>query len=160
MEPSKRVASSNAWDRLPKEIVSMITAKVVETSVALLEDLHNLRLCNKATKRASLSCGVANCFNLDHHYQSTIWGDGDTRVAYLQTVDWLVGVSNGETFFIKGMGDVCTGRLGGVALLSCAVEEGDIQAAYVLAAHNYYKHGATEHVFNLIRYVYGEVTSS
>jgi hypothetical protein len=29
--------------------------------------------------------------------------------------------------------------------------------AYVLAILNYYKHGTTEHVFNLFRRVYGEV---
>jgi hypothetical protein len=79
MEPSKRVTSDGAWDRLPEDIVCMITAMVTETSVAPLEDLHGLRLCNKVTKRASLSRVITNRFNLEHHYQSTIWGDGDTR---------------------------------------------------------------------------------
>jgi hypothetical protein len=122
-------------------------------------ELHSLHLFNKATKRAVLSRGIANRFNLEHHYQSMIWGDGDTHAAYLQTVDWLVGASNGEALFVKGMGDVCTGQPGGVTLLARAVEEGDLQVAYVLAILDYYKHDTTEHVFNLIHHVYNEVTS-
>jgi hypothetical protein len=89
MEPSKRVTSGGAWDRLPEEIASMITTKVAETSVAPLEDLCSLRLCNKATMRASSSRDIANRFNLEHHYQSTIWGDGDTRATYLKaSIGW------------------------------------------------------------------------
>jgi hypothetical protein len=71
MEPVKRKAASGAWDRLPEEIISLITIKVVETLEASFEDLHSLRLCNKVMKRASSSQAVANRFNLEHHYQST-----------------------------------------------------------------------------------------
>jgi hypothetical protein len=159
MESSKRVASSGAWDRLPEEFISMITVKVAKTSEALLEEFRSLRLCNKAMKRAWLSHGVANRFNLEHHYQSMIWGDVDTCAAYLQTVDWLFGASNKQALFVKGMGNLCTGRLGGASLLTRAIDEGDLQAAYVLAVLNYYKHDATDHVFNLIRRVYSEVPS-
>jgi hypothetical protein len=70
-------------------------------------------------------------FNLEHHYQSTVWGDADTLDAYLQTIDWLQGVNNGEALFVKGMCNICTGHPGGVALLARAEEEGDLQAAYV-----------------------------
>jgi hypothetical protein len=56
------------------------------------------------------------------------------------------------------MGDICTSRPGGAALLARAEEEGDLQASYVLAVHKYYKHGTTDNVFNHIRCVYGEVT--
>jgi hypothetical protein len=66
-------------------------------------------------------------------------------------------VSNGQALFIKGMGDLYTGRPGGVALLTRAADEGDLQATYVLAVLNYYKHGATDHAFNLIHRVYSEV---
>jgi hypothetical protein len=38
----KRIAASGTWDRLPEEIVSLITVKVVETSEAPLEDLHSV----------------------------------------------------------------------------------------------------------------------
>jgi hypothetical protein len=95
MEPSKRVAPGGTWDRLPEETVSMIAAKVAETLVAPLEDIHSLCLCNKATKRASSSSVI-----VEHHYQSMMWGDGDTRAAYLQTIDWLVGASNGGALFV------------------------------------------------------------
>jgi hypothetical protein len=87
MEPAKRVAAGGTWDRLPEEIVSMITVKVAETSNAPLEDLRSLWLCNKVTKRASLSHAIANQFNHEQHYQSMVWGDGGTLDAYLQTVD-------------------------------------------------------------------------
>jgi hypothetical protein len=126
MESSKRVASSGAWDRLPEEFISMITVKVAKTSEALLEEFRSLRLCNKAMKRASLSHGVANRFNLEHHYQSMIWGDVDTCAAYLQTVNWLFGASNRQALFVKGMGNLCTGRPGGAVLLTRAVDEGDL----------------------------------
>jgi hypothetical protein len=46
---------------------------------------------------------------------------------------------------------------GGVALLTHVVDEGDLQVAYMIAVLNYYKHGATDHVFNLIRHIYGVV---
>jgi hypothetical protein len=64
MELVKRMAVSGAWDCLPKEIISIITVKVAETSKDPLEDLHSLWLCNKGTKRATSSCAIANCFNL------------------------------------------------------------------------------------------------
>jgi hypothetical protein len=67
MEPAKRIAASGTWDHLLEEIVNLIAIKVAETSEAPLDDLHSLWLCNKAMKRASSSCGVANCFNLNHH---------------------------------------------------------------------------------------------
>jgi hypothetical protein len=66
-------------------------------------------------------------------------------------------VSNEQAFFIKGMGNLCTSRPGGVALLECAVGKGDLLASFVLVILNYYKHGATDHVFNLICRIYGEV---
>jgi hypothetical protein len=87
MEHSKRVAASSAWDCLPEEFVSMVVVKVVETSKAPLEDLRSLRLFNNAMKKASLSHAVTNRFNLMHHYQPMIWGDGDTCATYRQTVD-------------------------------------------------------------------------
>jgi hypothetical protein len=74
MEPAKRMAAGGAWDCLPKEIVSLISVKVAETVEALLEDLRSLRLCNRATKRASLSRAAAKRFNLEHHYQSMVGG--------------------------------------------------------------------------------------
>jgi hypothetical protein len=153
MEPAKRIVAGGAWDRFPEEIISLITVKVVETSEAPLEDLCTLRQCNKATKRASSSHVVTNCFNLEHHYQTMDWS-----ADYLQTVDWLQGVNNGGALFIKGMGDICMGRSGGVALLTRVEEEGDLQASYVLAILKYYKHGATDDIFNHMRHVYGEVT--
>jgi hypothetical protein len=87
MEHVNRMAVGGAWDRLPEEIVSLITVKVAETLEDLLEDLHSLRLCNKVTKRATLSRAVANCLNLKHHYQSMVWGSADKLNAYLQTID-------------------------------------------------------------------------
>jgi hypothetical protein len=45
-----------------------------------------------------------------------------------------------------------------VALLTRAEEEGDLQASYVLVILKYYKHGATDDVFNHIWCVYVEVT--
>jgi hypothetical protein len=158
MEPTKRMATGGAWDRLPEEIVSLIAVKVVETSEAPLEDLRSLRLCNKAMKRASSSHAITNRFNLKHHYQSMVWEGANALVTYLQTIDWLQGANNGGTLFVKGMGDICMGRPGGVALLARAEEEGDLQASYVLAILKYYKHGATDDVFNHIRLIYGEVT--
>jgi hypothetical protein len=56
------------------------------------------------------------------------------------------------------MGDICTGRPGGAALLARAEEEGDLQASCVLAVLKYYKHDATDDVFNHIRRIYSEVT--
>jgi hypothetical protein len=95
MEPTKRMAAGGDWDCLPKEIVSLITVKVAETSKAPLEDLRSLWLCNKATKRASSSRAITNHFNLEHHYQSMVWEGADALDAYLQTVDWLQGANNG-----------------------------------------------------------------
>jgi hypothetical protein len=78
-----------------------------------------------------------------------VWGDGN----------WLLDANNKEALFINGMGDICTGRPSGAALLARAEGEGDLQVVYVLAVLNYYKHGTTKDVFNLIHRVYGEVTS-
>jgi hypothetical protein len=69
MKPVKRKAVGIAWDRFPEEIIFLIIVKVAKTSEAPLEDLHSLRLCNKATKRASSSRAITNRFNLEHHYQ-------------------------------------------------------------------------------------------
>jgi hypothetical protein len=153
MDLAKRMAADGAWDRLLEEIISLIAVKVAETSEAPLEDLRSLRLCNKATKRASTSRVVTNRFNLELHYQTM-----DRGADYLQTIDWLQGANNGGALFVKGMGDICTGRPSGAALLARAEEEGDLQASYVLAVLKYYKHGATNDVFNHIRHIYGEVT--
>jgi hypothetical protein len=86
-----------------------------------------------------------------------VWG-ADVMDAYHQTIDWLQGANNGGALFIKGMGDICRGWPGGVALLAREEEEGDLQASYVLVVLKYYKHSATDNVFNHIRCVYGEVT--
>jgi hypothetical protein len=67
MDSSKRVAFGSVWDRILEELVSLITSKEDETLEAPLEDLHSLCLCNKTTKRASLSRGITNRFNLEHH---------------------------------------------------------------------------------------------
>jgi hypothetical protein len=72
MEPAKRMVVGGAWDRLPEEIISLIAIKVAETLEAPLEDLCNMRLCNKAMKRASSSRAITNHFYLEHHYQTTI----------------------------------------------------------------------------------------
>jgi hypothetical protein len=159
MEPAKRIAMDGTWDHLLEEIVNLIAIKVAETSEAPLDDLHSLWLCNKAMKRASSSCAVANCFNLNHHYRSTVWGDADTLDAYLKIIYWLQGVNNREALVVKGVGDICTACPGGPALLAWAEEQGDLQAAYVLAILKYYKHGATDDVLNHIRCIYSEVTS-
>jgi hypothetical protein len=158
MELVKRMAVGGAWDCLPKEIVSLITVKVAETSEAPLKDLHSLRLCNKVTKRASSSHVITNRFNFEHHYQSTVWGGADVLDAYLQTIDWLQGANNGRALFVKGMGNICMGQPGGAALLTWAEEEGDLQVSYMLAVLKYYKHDTTDDVFNHIQCVYGEVT--
>jgi hypothetical protein len=76
MEPMKRTAAGGTWDCLLGEIVSLITVKVAETLEDPLKDHHSLRLCNKAMKRAISSHAVANRFNLEHHYQSKVWGGG------------------------------------------------------------------------------------
>jgi hypothetical protein len=68
MELAKRMAVGGTWDHLPEEIISLIAVKVAETLEDPLEDLLSLRLCNKATKRATLSHAIANRFNLEHHY--------------------------------------------------------------------------------------------
>jgi hypothetical protein len=151
--PCKEDGCYDAWDHLPEEIVSLIAVKVAKTSEALLKDLRSLRLCNKAMKRASSSHTVANRFNLEHHYQTTDWG-----ADYLQTIEWLQGAYNGGAFFVKGMGGICMGQPGGAAFLTQAEEEGDLQASYMLAVLKYYKHDATDDVFNHILHVYGDVT--
>jgi hypothetical protein len=71
------MATGGAWDRLPKVIVSLIAIKVAETSEDPLQDLRSLRLCNKATKRASLSHVIANRFNLEHHFMNRVWCEDD-----------------------------------------------------------------------------------
>jgi hypothetical protein len=78
-------------------------------------------------------------------------GEGaDVLDAYLQTVDWLQGTNNGGALFVKGMGDICTGQPSGTTFLTWVEEEWDLQASYVLAVLKYYKHGATNDVFNNI----------
>jgi hypothetical protein len=47
--------------------------------------------------------------NLEHHYQSMVWEGANALDAYLQIVDWLQGANNVGAFFVKGMGDICTG---------------------------------------------------
>jgi hypothetical protein len=143
---------------LPEEIVSLISVKVAETSEAPLKDLRSLLLCNKVMKRASSSRAIANHFNLEHHYQSMVWEGDDVLDAYIQTIDRLHGANNGGALFIKRMGDICTGRPSGEALLTRAEEEGDLQASHVLAVLKYYKHDSIDDVFNHIQHVYGEVT--
>jgi hypothetical protein len=137
----------------------MITVKVAKSSQALLKDLRSMRLCNKATRRACSSRVVSNRINLENHYHSTVWGERQQLDMYLQTVDWLQGANNAEALFIMGMGNICSGRPGGAALLARAEEEGDLHACYVLAVVKYYMHDATMDVFNHIRCVYGEYTS-
>jgi hypothetical protein len=109
MEPAKGMAAGGAWDRLPKEFLSLITIKVGKTSEDLLEDLRSLLLCNRAMKRETSSHTVTNLFNLDHHYQSKVWVSVDALNRYLQTIDLSQGVNNGEALFVKGMADICTG---------------------------------------------------
>jgi hypothetical protein len=85
------------------------------------------------------------------------FGETPTPVLYLETDDWLLDSNNGQALFVTGIGNICTGQPGGVAFLARAVDVVDLQAAYVLGVLNYYKHGTTDHVFNLIRRIYGEV---
>jgi hypothetical protein len=151
MDSSKRVASGGICDRLPEEVISLIASKVVETSEAPLEDLHSLRLCNQRGHRRAMALPTISTSRTT----TRLWF-GECA-AYLQTIDWLLGVSNGQALFINGMCHLCTGRPGGVALLERVVDEGDLQAAYMLVVLNYYKHDATDHVLNLICCVYGEV---
>jgi hypothetical protein len=42
MEPAKKMAVDGDWDRLPEEVISLIVAKVAETSEAPLVDLRSL----------------------------------------------------------------------------------------------------------------------
>jgi hypothetical protein len=126
MEYAKGVALG-AWDRLPEEVVSIITIKVAKILEAPLKDICTRRLCNKEMKRACSSRVVANRFNLENHYQSMVWGERHWLDADLQTVDWLQGTNNAEALFVKGMDGICTGHPGGVVLLARAEEEGDLQ---------------------------------
>jgi hypothetical protein len=71
----------------------------------------------------------------------------------------LQGTNNAEAIFVKGMGDICSGRPGGVALLAWSEEEGKLHASYMLAVIKYNKYGTTEDVLNHIQHVYGESTS-
>jgi hypothetical protein len=102
MEPTKRVDAGGAWDRLPEEIISMVTIKVAETSEKPLKDLHGLWWCNMAMKRASSSRDIANRFNLEHHYQLIVSGDADTLDTYLHTIDWLQGANNEKSSSSRG----------------------------------------------------------
>jgi hypothetical protein len=156
MELAKKMDVDGAWDCLPEEVISLIAFKVAETLEDPLEDLHSLRLCNKAMKRVTLSHAITNRFNLEHHYQSKVWGSANVLNSYLQTVDWLQGANNGGALFVKGMADICRSWPGGAALLALAEEEGDLQASYMLSVFKYYKHGATDDVFNYIWHVYCE----
>jgi hypothetical protein len=157
MEPAKRMDVGGAWNRLPEEIVSLITVKVAKTSEDPLQDLRSLWLCNKATKGASSSCVIANRFNLEHHFMNRVWGEDD-MYEYYQTLDWLQGVNNIRALFINVMSNICMGRPGSAALLARPEEEGDLQVSYVLAVIKYYKHGLTDDVFNHIQRVYGMIT--
>jgi hypothetical protein len=74
MEPVKRMATSGACDRLPEEVVSLVAIKVPEISEDPVEDLHTMRLCNKAMKRATSSRAVTNHIKLENHYQSKVLG--------------------------------------------------------------------------------------
>jgi hypothetical protein len=67
-EPVKRIEVCDTWDHLLEEIVSLITVKEAQTKDAPLKDLHSLRMCNKATKRATSSITIANHINLEQHY--------------------------------------------------------------------------------------------
>jgi hypothetical protein len=67
-----------------------------------------------------------------------VWVCAEALDAYLQTINMLQGANNGGALFVKGMGNICTGRPSGVALLTRAKEEGDLQASYVLAILKYY----------------------
>jgi hypothetical protein len=129
MEHAKRMATSDAWDCLPEEIVSLITVKVAETLEAPLEDLHNPRPCNKVTKRASSShpSPIASTSSITTRLQ---FGGGGANAlnAYLQIVDRLQSVNNRGALFVKRVGDICMGRPGGAALLTTE-EEGDLQAS-------------------------------
>jgi hypothetical protein len=88
MEPAKKMVVDGDWDRLPEEVISLIVAKVAETSEAPLVDLRSLQLCKKVTKRMSSSHTVTNRFNLEHHFKAMIEG-GNTLGAYYQTIDWF-----------------------------------------------------------------------
>jgi hypothetical protein len=88
-----------------------------------------------------------------------VLGERQQLQMYLQTVEWLQGSNNAAALFIKCMGDICSRRPSGAALLTRSEEEGILQMSYVLAIVKYYKYGATEDVFNHIRRVYGESTS-
>jgi hypothetical protein len=109
MELAKKMDVDGAWDCLPEEVISLITFKVTETLEDPLKDHRSLQLCNKATKRVTLIHAIANRFNLEHHYQSKVWGSANVLNSYLQTVDWLQGANNGGALFVKGMADICTG---------------------------------------------------
>jgi hypothetical protein len=68
MELAKRMATGGTWNSLLEEVISLIAIKAAETSENPLEDLHRLRLCNKAMKRVTSSRAIANCFDLEQHY--------------------------------------------------------------------------------------------
>jgi hypothetical protein len=46
---------------------------------------------------------------------------------YLRTVEWLQGANNVDALLIKGMGDICSRRPGGAALMAQS-EEGNLPA--------------------------------
>jgi hypothetical protein len=60
-----------------------------------------------------------------------VWGDAQGLHMYLQIVEWLQGANNAEALFIKGMGNICSGRPGGATLLERSEEEGNMNASYV-----------------------------
>jgi hypothetical protein len=84
------------WDHLPKEMVSMITVKVVESSHAPPEEGVFHSRCRQLLQ-------------LESHYQPMVWGERQQLDMYLQTVDWLQGANNIQTLFVMGMGNNAVG---------------------------------------------------
>jgi hypothetical protein len=154
MEYAKGVALG-AWDRLPEEVVSIITVKVAKILEAPLKDICTRRLCNKEMKRACSSRVVANRFNLENHYQSMVWGERHWLDADLQTVDWYQ-----QRRSSLRQGD---GRHMHRASWWCGTSRksrrgGRLTTYYVLAVVKYYRYGTIEDVFIHIQCMYGEST--
>jgi hypothetical protein len=81
MESVKRVVVGGTLDHLLEEIVSIITAKVVESSEAPLKDLRSLRLCNKAMKRA---CSALSPIVSTWRITTSLWfGEKETRSTHI-----------------------------------------------------------------------------